>query len=134
MMKGGHKEITLFRTVLWGYSTLMILFLTFFTLIPTGKSTTGVSDPIAEISSLSPIAIFLILIVIEHKKYKWNIWKVFLCVYSFLIVGLFIIAITLITDVESKMGVSRGSDSSFIGLLYIPVLVYFIILGYEKFS
>jgi glucan phosphoethanolaminetransferase (alkaline phosphatase superfamily) len=133
MMKNKNKELSLFRTALWGYSTLMLLFISFFTLIPTGNNSGQTADPVAGLSSLSPIAIFLILVIIEHKQYKWNIWKVFLCVYSCILIALFALAVFYVSNASSDLGVSAGTSSSFIGFLYLPVLFYFVILGYERF-
>ncbi len=133
-MKNNNKEFALLRTALWGYSTFMLLFLTLFTLIPTGSSSDSAQDPVAGIFSLSPIAIFLIVIIIEYKKYKWNVWRVILYVYSCILTGIFTLAIFYVTQISSQIGASQESSSSFVGFLYLPVLVYFIILGYEKFS
>jgi len=128
------KELTLFKTALWGYSTFMVLFLTFFTLLPASSEISGVSDPVAAVTSLLPISLFLVLVLIEHEKYKWNIWRVLLYVYSFLIMVLFSLAIFFVTALETHMGISRESNSSFVGFLYLPMLAYLIIIGYEKFA
>ena len=132
-MKDKYKEFALFRLALWGYSTIVLLFLTLFTLIPTDNNSGSTTDPIAGISSLSPIAIFLVLIIFEHKKYRWNIWKVILYAYSLLLMGLFTLSVFYVATIALKAGISEASNSSFAGFLYIPVLAYFIILGYEKF-
>ncbi|MDE2588550.1 MAG: hypothetical protein KGL95_02635, partial [Patescibacteria group bacterium] len=81
MGKNSSKEWKLINIALWGYSTVMLLFLTFFTLIPTGSGS-GSADPIAGIFSLLPIVLFFVSVIFELKKYKWNTLKVSLFVYS----------------------------------------------------
>src|SRR5258705_4092544 len=132
--KSNNKEFTLFRTALWGYSTIMLAFLTIFTLFPSNNLNSGSSDAIAGMVILAPIAIFLIIIVIEHKMYKWNVWKVLLAVYSSLFFALIAFGAAIDLFFTSKMGVSASSNGSLTGLLFLPILAFFVILGYEKFS
>lgn len=119
----------IFKTALWGYSTIFmsIVLLTLF--FPSGNSS-GPSDSLYGIIVLAPVAAFWLAVVVKYKQYRWNWWKRTLVLNSLVYVGIIIFGMFFLISSHAKT-VSTGI-SYFNIVEEIIMISSLIILGRER--